>query len=54
MGLEIISCIKCVGGYSGIIKFERSKQGKQRYKYLKCKKTRVEHYTYSAYNRYIN
>jgi hypothetical protein len=54
MSLRAISCIKCVGGYSHLIKFEKSKQSKQRYKCLKCKETRIESYKYSAYNKDTN
>ena len=53
MDLVAISCVRCVG-HSDLIKFGKSNQGKQRYKCLKCNKTRVENYTYSAYNNNIN
>ncbi len=53
MDLVAISCIRCVG-HSDLIKFEKSNQGKERYKCLKCSKARVENYTYSAYNNNIN
>lgn len=48
------SCYKCVGEIKRMIKYGKTKSGNQRYICKMCKKTRVENYTYQAYNADIN
>lgn len=50
MALNEISCCRCVGEISNMIKYGKTKSGSQRYICKLCNKTRVENYIYQAYN----
>lgn len=52
--LFIYSCSKCVGENSKLIKFGKTKEGKQRFQCTSCKKTSVLNYSYQAYRKNIN
>lgn len=58
MMLHESSCFKCVGICSAcnqrMIKYGTTKSGNQRYYCKSCKKTKVCHYLYKAYNTCIN
>ena len=47
-------CYRCVGAIRKMIKYGKTKSGKQRYICRKCGKTRVEKYVYLAYKEEIN
>jgi insertion element IS1 protein InsB len=58
MMLNQSSCFKCVGicfsCHNSMIKYGSTKSGNQRYQCKKCKKTKVGHYVYTAYESHIN
>jgi IS1 family transposase len=47
-------CIRCVDGIKTMVKYGKTKSGKQRYICKYCKKSQVEKYSYTAYNKSIN
>lgn len=47
-------CYRCVGDIRKMIKYGKTKSGNQSYICRVCGKTRVENYTYQAYNVDIN
>ncbi|CAD7801706.1 hypothetical protein CHRY9390_00816 [Chryseobacterium aquaeductus] len=48
------TCSKCVGKNSRLIKFGKTKNGKQRFQCILCRKTSVLNYSYQAYRRNTN
>ena len=47
-------CSKCVGKNSKFIKFGKTKNGKQRFQCISCRKTSVLNYSYQAYRKNTN
>lgn len=54
MKFKNTSCIRCVGENTKLIKFEKTKSGKQRFQCNSCKKTYILQYSYQAYRKNIN
>jgi insertion element IS1 protein InsB len=54
MTLRRTWCCRCVGEFTCMIKYGKTKSGNQRYICKLCKKTRVENYTYQAYRPDMN
>lgn len=54
MALNETNRIRCVDGCIGLVKFGKTKSNKQRYICRLCKKTKVESYSYQAYESDIN
>lgn len=54
MKLKKISCSKCVGNNTKIIRFGKTKSGKQRFQCTYCRATYLSEYSYQAYRKSIN
>lgn len=54
MTLKAIKCFKCVDGKNLMVKNGKTLSGKQRYLCKNCKTTKVDEYTYGAYQADIN
>jgi IS1 family transposase/transposase-like protein len=54
MKLKKISCSKCVGNNTKIIRFGKTRSGKQRFQCTYCRATYLSEYSYQAYRKSIN